>query len=264
VLQSIITGLRNRGYGFATAADLLAGTAEPPAPIFDIGDTVRVTSGLYLRTEPNFSGRVIVTMPTGTIGTVVGGPSPANGHTWFQLQTTYGTGWASTVGLVETTAPAPTPPPTVPKFVVGDNVRVTAGLYLRTGPGTGTSVIVTMPTGTVGTVQAGPSPLNGYTWYQIQTSYGTGWAAAEYLVKTTATPPPPPSGAWPAGTRVRATANLRLRASPSTGATIRATMPTGTVCTVVAGPQAANGYTWYQVESAYGTGWAASQYLVRI
>jgi uncharacterized protein YgiM (DUF1202 family) len=147
---------------------------------------------------------------------------------------------------------------------VGDNVRVTAGLYLRTGPGTGTGVIVTMPTGTVGTVKAGPSPLNGYTWYQIQTSYGTGWAAAEYLVKTTTTPPPPPSGAWTAGTRLRATANLRLRASASTGATIRATMPTGTVCTVVSGPQSANGYTWYQVESSYGTGWSANQYLVRI
>jgi hypothetical protein len=78
-LPDIISGLRNFGYGFATAAELLEGSAEPPPPLFDIGDTVRVTSGLYLRTEPNLSGRVIVTMPTGTIGSVLGGPSPANG-----------------------------------------------------------------------------------------------------------------------------------------------------------------------------------------
>ena len=44
----------------------------------------------------------------------------------------------------------------------------------------------------------------------------------------------------------------------------RATMPSGTVCTVVGGPLSGSGYTWYQVQSSFGTGWAASAYLVRI
>lgn len=365
-LQSIIDGLRNFGYSFATSADLLGDTSEPPPALFQIGDTARVTSGLYLRTEPNLTGRVMVTMPTGTLCTVLGGPSPADGYVWYQLDTPYGTGWAATVSLEKAATP-PTPTvPAQPKFVVGNHVRVTDGLYLRTGPGTGTSVIVTMPTGTLGTVLAGPSPLNGYTWYQIECQYGigwaaaeflalsatgpttptpttptptpttptptptqppptgfqagervrvtaglylrtgpgtgtqvlftmptgtvvtvkagptplngytwyqvettsaTGWAAGEYLVRTTpTTPTPTPTtpGGWTAGTRVRTTANLRLRSSPSTSASIRATMPTGTSCTVVSGPQSGGGYTWYQVQSSYGTGWAASEYLVRV
>jgi uncharacterized protein YraI len=58
--------------------------------------------------------------------------------------------------------------------------------------------------------------------------------------------------------------NLRLRTSPSTGAGIIATMPAGTACTVVAGPQSANGYTWYQFQTPYGTGWAAREFMSRL
>ena len=108
-------------------------------------------------------------------------------------------------------------------------------------------------------VLAGPSPANGYTWYQVTSPLGTGWAAGEYLVKATGAPPPPTG--WAIGGRVRTTANLNLRASPSTSGSIRATMRSGTVCTIVGGPQTANGYTWYQLESTYGTGWAVRSYL---
>ena len=187
-LQRIIDGLRNRGYGFATVSDLIGGTAPPPAAAFNVGDTVRVTSGLYLRTSPNFGGTVITTMPTGTICTVLGGPSPADGHSWYQLQTPYGNGWASAVSLVKTTPPTPPPPPA---FSVGDTVRVKSALYLRTNPNLGSGVITTMPTGTTCTVLAGPSPSGGYNFYQVQSPYGIGWAAGEHMEKTSAPPPSP-------------------------------------------------------------------------
>ncbi len=257
-LQSIITGLRNFGYGFATVSNLLAGTAEPPAPQFVPGDTIRVTSSLNLRVSPTTAARIISTMPTGTTGTVVAGPVAANGYTWYQIETNSGRGWAATIGLAKTSTP--TPPVGTPAFVPGDTVKVTAGLYLRSGPATASTVYLTMPTGTVCTVLAGPSPANGYTWYQVQTSYGTGWAAGEYLAKTGSTQPTPPAG-WVTGGRVRVTDNLNLRASPSTSGAIRATMRTGTICTIVGGPSFANGYTWYQLESSYGTGWAVKTYL---
>ena len=92
-LPRIITSLRDRGYRFATVAALIGGTA--PAGGFQAGEKVRVTAGLYLRTGPGTGYGVITTMPTGTVCTVVSGPSPANGYTWYQLDTPYGRGWAA-------------------------------------------------------------------------------------------------------------------------------------------------------------------------
>jgi peptidoglycan/xylan/chitin deacetylase (PgdA/CDA1 family) len=65
----------------------------------------------------------------------------------------YGYGFATLPGLLSGEGTDPTPPPA--KFVAGDTARVTAGLYLRTGAGTGAHVLTTMPTGTVWTVIAG-------------------------------------------------------------------------------------------------------------
>jgi peptidoglycan/xylan/chitin deacetylase (PgdA/CDA1 family)/uncharacterized protein YraI len=249
------------GTGWAAGEYLEKTTATPPPPPakFVAGDTVRVTAGLYLRTGPGTGSSVTTTMPTGTICTVVAGPTLANGYAWYQLDTPYGRGWAADVALEKTTT---TPPPSG-SFAPGETVRVTAGLYLRTAPSLTSGVITTMPTGTVCTIVSGPSPSGGYTWYQVDTPYGRGWAAGEFLVRTTSTQPPT-TGGFPAGTRVRTTANLRLRTSPSTAAAIIATMPTGTVCTVVSGPQASGGYNWYQLDTPYGRGWAADGYLARV
>lgn len=256
-LPTIIETLADNGYGFATVAGLLAGTGTNPAPSakFAAGDTVRVTAGLYLRTGPGTGYSVITTMPTGTVCTVVGGPTGANGYSWYQVDTPYGRGWAAGEFLEKTSG---TTPPPSGGFAAGEKVAVTAGLYLRTGPGTGYSVITTMPTGTICTIVSGPNPANGYTWYQVDTAYGRGWCAGEYLKRTSST-----SG-YPAGTKLKVTAGLYLRTGPGFDASVITTMPTGTICTVVSGPQSANGLTWYQVDTPYGRGWAAGEYMTPV
>lgn len=258
-LPRIISGLRAKGYAFTTIPDLLAGAEPAPPRVFQPADTVRVTAGLYLRSEPGRTGQVLATMPTGTIGTVLAGPNPADGLNWYQLQTPYGSGWAAGEYLDLTTAPPPPPPGA---FVPGDKLRVRTSVRLRTAPGLSGGIMTTMPTGTVCTVVAGPTSADGYAWYQLHTPYGTGWAAASFLERTTTSPPPPP-GTYVPGERVQATANLRLRSSASLRGTIIATIPSGTVGTVVAGPTPADGYTWYRLQTAYGTGWAAGAYLRR-
>ena len=166
-LPTIIDGLKSRGYGFVTIPQMIGGTSTPPPPPpaggFKVGDTVKVTARLYLRTAPSLTGAVITTMPTGTICTVVGGPSSSGGYTWYQVKTTYGTGWASGqyLQLTTTTTPAPTPTPT--GYAPGTKLRVTAGLWLRTAGNLSGSVITTMPTGTICTVVSGPSPSGGGT-----------------------------------------------------------------------------------------------------
>lgn len=144
------------------------------------------------------------------------------------------------------------------RFLAGDTVRVTAGLWLRTAPSLSGSVITTMPTGTLCTIESGPSPSGGYTWYQVVTPYGVGWAAGEFLELITL--PEEPDGYAP-GTTLIVTAGLYLRTSPNLGSDVITTMPAGTMCTVVSGPSPSDGYTWYEVETPYGVGWAAGEYM---
>ena len=160
-----------------------------------------------------------------------------------------GYGFATVDALIRGTAPPAT-------FQPGQAVRVTTSLRLRTGPGVGYGVIATMPAGTICTVVSGPRAADGYSWYQLDTPYGRGWAAGEFLERSG-------SGGYPAGTKVRTTAALNLRTAGRLGAGVIATMPAGTVCTVVSGPAPADGYTWYQLDTPYGRGWAAGEYLTR-
>jgi len=167
--------------------DYLRESTPPPDGKFDIGDAIRVTDTMNLRASPTTSASVVMSMPAGTTGTVIDGPRNANGYIWWQIRTSGGTtGWAVENWLVETTT---TPPPTG-KFEVGDAVRVTERLNLRSAASTGGSVIVVLQPGVTGTVVAGPSTGSGYTWYRIQTSQGTGWAVQDWLEETTTTPPP--------------------------------------------------------------------------
>ena len=83
-----------------------------------------------------------------------------------------------------------------------------------------------------------------------------------------ATPPAPnPGGAkFAVGDEVVVfgTGNgLNVRQSAGTSAPVATVVPDGTRLTVVGGPQAANGLTWWNVQSATVTGWAAEQFLAK-
>ena len=76
------------------------------------------------------------------------------------------------------------------EFNIGDRVRVTTNLNVRTGAGTGYPEITDpdyhdyAPAGTVGTVISGPISANGYVWWKIQYDAGyTGWSVEGGLEK---------------------------------------------------------------------------------
>src|SRR5680860_1466150 len=72
---------------------------------------------------------------------------------------------------------------------------------------------------------------------------------------------PPPPAKFRSGAMVRVMDELALRATPSSSAMLVAAMAVGTVGTVLAGPTAGDDFTWYQLETPYGTGWAAEDWL---
>jgi uncharacterized protein YraI len=239
----------------------LRASGDPPQGKFDIGDRVRVTESLRLRTSASTSAGTVAVMPAGTTGDVVGGPQTGSGYTWWQIQTaTYGTGWAVQDWMVETDG-GTTPPP-AGKFEAGDAVRVTENMNLRSGPSTGYGVVTVLPAGTTGTVLDGPRTGSGYTWWQIRTSRGTGWVVEDWLAADGGTSPPPPTGKFEAGDTVRVTENMNMRSGPSTSNGVITVIPAGTTGTVLDGPRSGSGYTWWRIETSRGTGWVVENWLV--
>lgn len=78
-----------------------------------VGDTVTVQNtetGLRLREEP--AGEQIGLLPDGTTATLIGGPTVANELTWWQVESSVGSGWVAEAaqGVVFlAAAPAPSP-----------------------------------------------------------------------------------------------------------------------------------------------------------
>jgi len=89
--------------------------------------------------------------------------------------------------------PTPTPKPSVGKFKVGDHVITTDNLNAREGQGTNHKIVMTLPKGTKAVVKDGPRDATGYTWYDLSVEgKGSGWAAQDWLEKTTAPVEPKP------------------------------------------------------------------------
>jgi len=175
---------------------------------------------------------------------------------WFSVSVTRAR------SLIANFAVGTTPPPTA-KFAINDLARVTSTLNLRSSPSTSASVVAVLPTDTSARILAGPRSANGYTWWQIRTGRGTGWAVENWLVKTSGTSSAAtPSGYAAGASLVVSDGPLNMRTGPTTSNGVVAILPTGSRITVVSGPTSGSGYTWYQVRSTqYGTGWVVSNFV---
>ncbi len=253
---------QSRGGGWVVEDYLRLGEA-PPEGKFDTGDTFRITETTNLRSNPTTSASVLLTMQAGATGTVVGGPRTANGYTWWQVRHSTGTnGWCVENWMVETDG-GTTPPPTG-RFEIGDTIRVTERMNLRTGAGTGNSVVTVLNAGVTGTVLGGPSSANGYTWWRIQTSAGTGWAVQDWMVETDGGTIPPPTGKFAVGDTVRVTERVNLRSAASTAGSVITVLQVDARGEVLSGPSTGSGYTWWRISTSAGTGWAVEDWLVEV
>jgi uncharacterized protein YgiM (DUF1202 family) len=162
--------------GYLAGEFLTLGT--PSGGNFSPGDWVYVNSGpLNFRSSPGLNGSVIKTLSTNDIGQVAGGPTSANGYIWYQIEIITGElGW-----VVQDFLSAGDPPPSG-GVSVGDTIKVVDGpLNIRSGAGTGYSVVDVAATGAVATVTAGPTSANGYTWVKIHGNLLVdGWVAFDF------------------------------------------------------------------------------------
>ncbi|HVL23335.1 MAG TPA: SH3 domain-containing protein [Thermomicrobiales bacterium] len=251
----------SEGRGWVSHEGIEKATA-PAAPALRAGDRVRVIEPLNMRSGPGTSYGAIATLSVGTTGTVTSGYSrAANGYQWSLIETSAGRGWVVNVGLQKVSTP---PPSSGGKFAIGDNVRVTEALNMRSGPSTSNGVVAVLPAGTTGKVTSGPRSGSGYTWWQIQTSQGTGWVVESWIAKSSTASSP--SAVFSTGDMAQVfDGALNMRSGPSTSNGVVAVLPDGHRVTITGGSRTGSGYTWWPVRSAtYGSGWVVQTYIRKV
>jgi uncharacterized protein YgiM (DUF1202 family) len=246
------------GEGWAAEQYLISPDELEPESRFLVGDSVIVgdPEGLNLRSEPSTGTGVIRSLPTGTPGVVVEGPRLGDRVTWLRIRTSLATGWCVEQYLDE----SPGPVQFASSFAVGDVVKVdTDSLNLRERPGIDAPVLASLGTGVVATVIDGPTLASNLNWLRLDTQYGRGWCVDTFLVGSDAAPA---RRSPEVGDVVYVdTDGVNLRDAAAIDAKVNVILLSQETGTVRDGPRNADGYAWFLVEAARGSGWAASRYL---
>lgn len=157
---------------------------------------------------------------------------------------------------------APLPKPA--DFQAGDQVRTTDYVNFRQSPGG--APLATLPPNTQLVVASSQYvSQNGLIWWNLRLpqpgGVQSGWIAqytADGVVLLEEIAGAPPAVSFQAGDQVRTTTVVRMRQTPGvTGkpaADIVADVPGGTVLTVIGGPQAADGMTWWRTQGKLADG----------
>jgi uncharacterized protein YgiM (DUF1202 family) len=227
---------------------------------FSTGDTVVVdTDRLNLRADFGTDADVVTVLENGTTASVTDGPEDADGYTWYELDAEDGSvGWAAGDFLALAAAEDP-------GFSEGDQVVVTGGsLNLRDDTGLSANVLAVMADGSTATVLSGPVTADSLPWYELDTDdYGQGWAAGGFLALSSDNPG---GDTFPVDAVLTVQTddggNLNLREEPTVDGALIDKLPDGSRVVVLDGPQSADGYDWYQLDTDLGTGWAAGEFLV--
>jgi N-acetylmuramoyl-L-alanine amidase len=224
---------------------------------FAIGDTVAVnTDALALRDSATLSGAMVSILSTGMTGTVLDGPVEADGYAWYQLDIDGTTGWAVRDFLAY--GVASTDPAAAEVAVGGAGMMVnTDALNVRDTAGIDGTVLETLALGDTVSVTGSLDTADGYDWTQIETATGTtGWVVSNYLTADST------DLELAIGTVAFVNTDaLTLRDTPALAGAALATLFTGEEVTILSASEAADGYLWYQVETASGTGWVAGDFL---
>ncbi|MCO5215141.1 MAG: SH3 domain-containing protein [Thermomicrobiales bacterium] len=246
------------GGGWIAQSTFGPSDAAPPAGAYDIGETLYVSQDLVnLRDQPSLRGTIVGSVNFTDEVTITDGPMPANGYTWYKVESTGGNGWITERYLSyeeDLAKPA--------RLGVGDEVEPVEpdGVALRANPSPDASRLLGLPYGTRGTVIEGPVNARGYNWIKVQTAIGTGWGAEEYFDLSTADEDPEPN--FIAGDAVIVdTDHLNVRESPSAIAHVVFKLSEGDQATVLRGPEMGNNMAWYELEANEGIGWAVGAFL---
>lgn len=178
------------------------GTPQAAGVIGQVG-TVNADN-VNLRAEPSTSADVVDQISTGVEVEIVGGPTDAEGFTWYEIRVNVdggSQGWMSVEFIDGITEPAteeeeePTAAATeeaagetdteTRTFTSGDTVQLTDdNVRVRAEGNLGADIIDTFPAGTQFQVTGDPIDADGYTWYPVTSVDDpaiAGWVTSDFL-----------------------------------------------------------------------------------
>ena len=230
------------------------------------------TSYLNARSGPGLGHAVLTVLPGGTTLLVTAIDQAGR---WYQVETSAGSGWVNAsytairgnlAGVARIGGPvAPTSPstPGQPGIPAGAAHLVvnTSYLNVRSGPGLGHGVILTVPGGTA--LEALSVYADG-RWYQVNTSAGPGWVNSAYTLgrgNFSALPRTYAPDPWAGGKPhvVVNSSRLNIRSAAGLGDNVITSVPGGTELAVTG---ATRDQRWFQVSGGFGQGWLRSSYTV--
>ncbi len=133
----------------------------------------------------------------------------------------------------------------------------TGALHVRSGPSFNTSVLGTVPGGA-------ELPVTGRsadgTWWRVSSPFGTGWVRDDYVVFRGLIDAVPitgePAGSPETPTVVTQGMSTIVYSNPNRDSFVLGVVPSGTIMIVLGGlPDG----SWWQVQTALGTGWVETQ-----
>jgi mannosyl-glycoprotein endo-beta-N-acetylglucosaminidase len=243
-LDSLLTRPFNRRSFLKTAgagsiALVFGGTLLPTGAGAVSTDTRIVnTEGARLRSGPGTGYTILASLAKGTEVQYLAYGGSANGYEWHKVKV-LASGKEGFIASVLLSMPGSTGSDPV---IIG-TAKTLTNVNLRSGPSTSHQVLRVVPYGA--SIQVSSTVQGGFR-YVIHNGLA-GWMSDQYIAW----------GSQPGTTTFTTTANLNLRAEPSTSAKVLLVMPSGAKVTALAGT--ASG--WRQVSYNGVTGWASTAYL---
>lgn len=183
---------------FPDVPDVPVSTCEPPLTLA-VGEQIILTTGARVRETPSLNGRVLTSLRTNTVLTVLGGSVCANNFNWWQVRAPFGNSgttvdawiaqgsFASTLVAADGTvsaAPAAVCAPPYRRLAVGVRAVVTyrdaQPKNLRAAPSRNAAIINTLLDGIAVDILDGPVCADGLNWWQVQVAGSPetgGWMA---------------------------------------------------------------------------------------
>ena len=148
------------------------------------------------------------------------------------------------------------------KYPFGTELMLLNGeASVKNAAGSEAATLTEIDEGTTVTILAGPEPVGGVDWYQVETEGGiTGWIAIDQFGIAR-------GGAQlaPGTEREIVADSLNLRGEAGTSGEIISGLVQGDLVTIVSGPEVVDDLDWYQVDTIYGEqGWLAGVYLGQV
>lgn len=152
-------------------------------------------------------------------------------------------------------------------------VKITGGsVNVRSGPGTGYSVITSVSNGTVLKATGKASKdTGGSTWYQVSNGGSTGWVSAGYAKKTSVSSSSSSSAAKSGSTAsgsassasgtLYTTGSVNVRSGAGLSYKSNGTLKSGTAFKVTKKQKDTRGVLWYKGSGGGKSGWVSSAYL---